>query len=47
MIPVSYLVENIVGKGENGGYQQFPFYHNVSKGVFLRVVNSRDCVAES
>ena len=36
-------VENIVGKGEN--------YHNVfkrlSKGFFLKVVKSRDCVVKS
>ena len=30
-------VENIVGKGENAGYQ----------GFFLRVVKSQDCVVKS
>ena len=29
-------VENIMGKGENAGYQCFPMF---SKGLFVRVVN--------
>ena len=28
-------VENIVGKGENAGYQHFSFSHNVFKMLFL------------
>ena len=28
-------VENIVGKGENAGYQHFPFSHNVFKRLLL------------
>ena len=35
MISLSDRVENIVGKGENGGYQHF---------LIFRVVKSRDCV---
>ena len=41
-------VENIVGNGENAGYQQFfPLPIMFSKGYFLRVVKSRDCVVKS
>ena len=41
------LVENIMGKGRNAGlYQHFPFPIMFSKGLFLRVVKSRDCVGE-
>ena len=29
-------VENIVGKGENAGYQFFSFYHNVFKRLLLQ-----------
>ena len=31
---VSESVENIVRKGENAGYQHFPFSHNVFKRLF-------------
>ena len=34
-------VENIIGKGENAGFSPFPMF---SKGLFVRVVKSRDCV---
>ena len=41
-------VENIVGKGENAGYQHFLLFPTMfSKGQFFRVVESRDCVAKS
>ena len=33
-------VENIVGKGENAGYQHFLLFHS----VFKRLLKSRDCV---
>ena len=53
-ICVSDRVENIVGKGENAGYQHFllfpafsPFPTMFSKGFFVRVVKSRDCVVRS
>ena len=46
MICVSYMVENIVGKGENAGYHIFSFSHNVFKGLFVRVVKSQDCVVK-
>ena len=40
-------VENIVGKGENAGDQHFcPFPSMFSKGYFLRVSQSRDCVVK-
>ena len=29
MIPIADRVENIVGKGENAGYQHFSYSHNV------------------
>ena len=41
-------VENIVGKGENADYQYFsPFPTMFSKGLFVRVVKSQDCVVKS
>ena len=41
-------VENIVEKGENAGYQHFLFFSKCfSKGLFLKVVKSRDCVVKS
>ena len=41
-------VENIVGKGENVGYQHFLLFPQYfSKGFFRRVVKSRDCVVKS
>ena len=41
-------LENIVGKGENAGYQHFfPFPTMFSKDFFLRVVKSQDCVIKS
>ena len=40
-------VENIVGKGENAGYQHFLLLAQCfSKTFFLRVVKSRDCVVK-
>ena len=41
-------VENILGKGENAGYQHFLLFPKMfSKASFLRVVKSRDCVVKS
>ena len=38
-------VENIVGKGENAGYQHFLLcFQMFSKGFYFNVVKSRDCV---
>ena len=38
-------VENIVGKGENAAYQQFPPFPTMfSKSCFTRVVKSRNRV---
>ena len=40
-------VENIVGKGENAGYQHFLLFPQFfSKGVLLGVVKSRSCVVK-
>ena len=36
MIYVFVRIVNIVGKGENAGYQHFLFSHNVFKRLFLR-----------
>ena len=48
IISVCDRVENIVGKGENAGYQHFsPFSTKFSKEFFLRVVKSQDCVLKS
>ena len=54
MIYVFDRVENIVGEGENAGYQHFllfprcfkSFSLNVLKGFLLRVAKSRDCVVK-
>ena len=41
-------VENIVGKGEHGGYQHFLLNPTmISRGVFLRVVKSWDNVGKN
>ena len=37
-------VENIVGKGENAGYQHFPVFLAFSKAFFSLGVKSWDCV---
>ena len=48
MIFVFDRVENIVGKGENAGYQHFLLFPTMfSKGFFLGVVKSRDCEVKS
>ena len=40
--------ENIVGKGENAGYQHFLLFPRCfQKAAFLGVVISRDCVVKS
>ena len=45
MIYVFERVENIVGKGENTGYQHF--LTMFSKALILRDVKSCDCVVKS
>ena len=41
-------VENIVGKGENAGYQHFLLFPTMfSKGFILKVIKSRDCMVKS
>ena len=41
-------MENIVGKGENAGYQHFPPFPTVFSKIFLlKVVKSRDSVVKS
>ena len=41
-------IENIVGKGENAGYQHFLLFSQCfQKGLFLRVVERWDCVVKS
>ena len=45
MISVFDRVGNIVGKGENAGYQHFLFFQQCfQKASFLGVVKSQDCV---
>ena len=39
MIFVSDRVENIVGKGENAGYQQFLLFLQCSQKAFLSVLS--------
>ena len=44
---VRTVEKNIVGKGENAGYQHFsPFHTLFSKGLFFRVAKSQDCVVK-
>ena len=38
MIYLPVIVENIVDKGENAGYQQFSFTHNVFTNLLLQAV---------
>ena len=41
-------MENIVGKGENAGYQHFLLFTQCfQKGFFLKVVKGQDCVVKS
>ena len=41
-------VENIVGKGENAGYQHFFLFPQCfQKGLHLKIVKSQDCVVKS
>ena len=48
LILVLGRVENIMGKGENTGYQHFLLFPQCfSKGFLYRVVKSRDCVVKS
>ena len=48
MISVFDRVENIVGKGENAGYQHFLLFPQCfQKTSFLGVVKSQDCVVKS
>ena len=40
-------LENIVGEGENAGYQHFLLFpHCFQKASFFRVIKSRDCVVQ-
>ena len=40
-------IENIMGKGENAGYQHFLlFLQCLPKAFFFRVVKGRDCVVK-
>ena len=43
MISIFERIENIVGKGENAGYQHFLLFHNVFEGFFHGVLQSWDC----
>ena len=50
MISVCDTVKNIVGKGENAGYQHFLLLAQCFQKVFFfyfRVVLTRDCVVKS
>ena len=48
MISVFDRVENIVGEGENAGYQHFLLFPQCfQKGFYLGVVESQDCAVKS
>ena len=48
MISVYDRIENIVGKGENAGYQHFLLVpQSFQKAFFLWIVKSRNCVVKS
>ena len=40
-------VENIMGKGENAGYQHFLLFPRCFQKAYLRVFKSQDCVVKS
>ena len=40
-------VENIVGKGENAGYQHFLLFPQCFLTMFVSVIKSWDCVVKS
>ena len=40
-------VENIVGKGENAGYQHFLLFPQCFQKPCFRIVKSQDCVVKS
>ena len=47
MIYLYDKVENIVGKGENAGYQHFlPFPDNIFQRIFSLAVITLDCMAK-
>ena len=47
MISVNERVGHTVGKGGNDGFPAFSLFPTMfSKGFFLRIVKSRDCVVE-
>ena len=48
MIGVTVWVENIVGKGENAGYQHFLFFPQCFQKTYIPgLFKSRDCVVKS
>ena len=48
VIDVFDRVENIVGKGENAGYQHFLLFPQCfQKGFLLMFVKSRDCLVKN
>ena len=48
IISLSNRVENIVGKGENAGFQHFLIFPQCfQKPLFFRVFESQDCVVKS
>ena len=47
MIFVFDWTENIVGKGQNSGYQHFVLFPKCFKGLLLWVVESLDCVVKN
>ena len=46
MIFSSERVENIVGKGENAGYQHFLLFPQCFQKAFFFVIKSQDCVVK-
>ena len=47
MISVFDAVENIMGKGENAGYQHFLLFTWCFQKLCFRVVKTLDCVVKS
>ena len=45
-ISVFERFENIMGKGENAGYQHFLLFSMFSKAISFRVIKSQDCVVK-
>ena len=47
MISFFDSLENMVGKGENAGYQHFLLFLQCFQNLYIRVIKNQDCVVKS